>query len=197
MQTISSVCEGFFESRGSKFFSFLLPIIQFDQKLLELRQFHPKAVHFVHATRKKETQIIESFSDDGEPRGSSGVPTLNVLRGEDLIDVGVITVRYFGGTLLGVGGLVRAYTQSAQDAIKIAKEKDLFLPYEEMVVYSFVISYSSLKQVQYWIDRLEIIVLNKTFHSDGVEIELSSTQEKKRQLDDFYQAKFGLLPKPC
>ena len=66
-------------------------------------------------------QILESFDDDGEPKGSSGMPSLNVLRGENLIDIGVIVVRYFGGTLLGVGGLVRAYTNAIKDAIRFCK----------------------------------------------------------------------------
>jgi len=73
---------------------------------------HPKARHIVYAYRELNefNQIIENSSDDGEPKGSSGVPVLNVLRGEEFINVAILVVRYFGGIKLGIGGLVRAYT---------------------------------------------------------------------------------------
>ncbi|EAL3126754.1 YigZ family protein, partial [Campylobacter jejuni] len=80
---------------------------------------HPKAVHFVYAYRVLNdfNQIVEDKSDDGEPKGTSGMPTLNVLRGYDLINAALITVRYFGGIKLGTGGLVRAYSDAANTVI--------------------------------------------------------------------------------
>ncbi len=71
--------------------------------LVNLKKEHPKAVHFVYAYRtlNEYNQIIEDKSDDGEPKGTSGIPSLNVLRGYDLVNTAVITVRYFGGTKLG------------------------------------------------------------------------------------------------
>ncbi|MDE5591355.1 MAG: YigZ family protein, partial [Helicobacter sp.] len=104
------------EVKGSRFIAFLIPVEIFDDFLAKIRIHHPKAVHFVNASRalNLEGQIVESFSDDGEPKGTSGMPTLKVLRGYDLIECGLVNVRYFGGTLLGSGGLVRAYTQSAK-----------------------------------------------------------------------------------
>lgn len=191
MFKISLIYEGFFENKGSKFFSFLIPIALFDQKLSELRCSHPKAVHFVYATRKKETQIIESFSDDGEPKGSSGMPTLHVLRGEKLIDVGLVSVRYFGGTLLGVGGLVRAYTQSAQNAISEAKRQNGLKLYEERVRYQIVVPYSLFSQIQYWINYLKIEIVEQCFQSESVKIYLSSTEDKKSKLDKICNTKFG------
>ncbi len=159
----------------------------FDEVMLDLKDKHPKAVHFVYASRKKECQIIESFSDDGEPKGSSGVPTLNVLRGEDLLDVGLITVRYFGGTLLGVGGLVRAYTQAAQTVILNAREDGGFEEYRELVDFELEIPYAVLNQVQYWITRLGIIVRDRGFQSESVKLLLSTTQENKEEF-------FKMLP---
>jgi len=68
-----------------------------------LRESHPKARHIVYAYRELNEfeQIVENSSDDGEPKGSSGVPVLNVLRGEDFINVAILVVRYFGGIKLG------------------------------------------------------------------------------------------------
>ena len=76
------------------------------------------ASHNVYAYRVGYgTSVTEGMSDDGEPSGTAGRPTLAVLRGADLGDVALVTTRYFGGTKLGTGGLVRAYTQSAQEAL--------------------------------------------------------------------------------
>lgn len=191
MHTISSIHTGEFESRGSRFLSFLTPFSSFHSLLLQLKKDHRKAVHFVYATRVQEAQILESFSDDGEPKGSSGIPTLNVLRGEDLIDVGLVTVRYFGGTLLGVGGLVRAYTQAAQEAIKQMKAKNDFFPYQCRIQYELNVPYSFFSQVEYLLHQFDIQVLQKSFEIQEIRLSLSSTQEKKEEFDKVYKAKFG------
>ena len=78
----------------------------------------PDASHHVYAYRVGYgNSITEGMSDDGEPTGTSGPPTLSVLRGYDLGDVGLVTTRYFGGTKLGTGGLVRAYSEAAHVAL--------------------------------------------------------------------------------
>ncbi|PJF33799.1 MAG: YigZ family protein, partial [Phototrophicales bacterium] len=83
-----------------------------------IRNEMPDASHHVYAFRVGYgNSVIEGMSDDGEPKGTSGPPTLATLRGSDLGDVVLVTTRYFGGTKLGTGGLVRAYTQSAQEAL--------------------------------------------------------------------------------
>lgn len=192
MYTISSVHTGEHESRGSRFLSFLSPFSSFYSLLSQLKEDHRKAVHFVYATRFQEIQIIESFSDDGEPKGSSGIPTLNVLRGEDLIDVGLVTVRYFGGTLLGVGGLVRAYTQAAQEAIRQMKAENDFFLYQCRIQYEFNVPYSLFSQVEYLLYRFDIQVLQKDFNIREIRLSLSSTQEKKEEFEKVYKAKFGL-----
>jgi uncharacterized YigZ family protein len=78
----------------------------------------PGANHYVYAFRIGHgNSVIEGMSDDGEPTGTAGPPTLSVVRGSDLGDITLVTLRYFGGTKLGKGGLVRAYTESAQEAL--------------------------------------------------------------------------------
>lgn len=79
----------------------------------------PDASHYVYAFRVGfGNTVIEGMSDDGEPSGTAGPPLLAVLRGVDLGDIVMVVVRYFGGTKLGTGGLVRAYTESAQDGLQ-------------------------------------------------------------------------------
>lgn len=191
-QTCSQISQGVFESKSSKFFSFLIPFSHFHSSMLELKEMHPKAVHFVYATRIQEKHITESFSDDGEPKGSSGMPTLNVLRGENLLDIGMITVRYFGGTLLGVGGLVRAYTQSAQEAIRSAKQNNLLLPYQKKTTYTIFYPYALSKLVDYWVIKLGLEEQKRNFKIEGMEIELSSTLEQKEEFLRICQDKLGL-----
>lgn len=87
--------------------------------LQELRAAHPGASHHVHAFRVGfGASLTEGMSDDGEPPGTAGRPTLAVLAGSGLGDVALVTVRYFGGSKLGTGGLVRAYTQAAQAVLE-------------------------------------------------------------------------------
>lgn len=88
-------------------------------RIAEMRRQHYDATHNVYAYIIRENAIMR-YSDDGEPSGTSGQPTLNVLRGEELGDVCCVVTRYFGGTLLGTGGLVRAYTAAAKLAVQAA-----------------------------------------------------------------------------
>lgn len=85
-------------------------------RLEEIRRANPKARHNVWAYVLRDGR--ERYSDDGEPQKTAGVPTLEVLRHSGLVDVCIVTTRYFGGILLGAGGLVRAYTQAAQRALE-------------------------------------------------------------------------------
>lgn len=119
MQTINKIYKSNLEIKKSNFISYLCPYNEFKNLLNKLKKEHIKAVHFVYAYRVLNdfNQIVEDKSDDGEPKGTSGMPTLNVLRGYDLINTALITVRYFGGIKLGTGGLVRAYSDAANTVI--------------------------------------------------------------------------------
>lgn len=86
--------------------------------IARIRAEMPDANHHVYAFRAGYgNSVTEGMSDDGEPSGTSGPPTLAVLRGADIGDIVLVTTRYFGGTKLGTGGLVRAYTEAAQTAL--------------------------------------------------------------------------------
>ena len=87
--------------------------------LRELREAHRDATHNVFAYRIRENNLTR-YSDDGEPSGTSGLPTLSVFTGAEVTNVCCVVTRYFGGTLLGTGGLVRAYTKAAQLALEAA-----------------------------------------------------------------------------
>ena len=108
--------------RKSRFVTTILPADTAPaarEAIAELRAAMPRANHHVYAFRVGFGQsVTEGMSDDGEPRGTAGPPTLAVLRGSGIGDIALVTARYFGGTKLGIGGLVRAYTESAQEALR-------------------------------------------------------------------------------
>jgi uncharacterized YigZ family protein len=170
MKTVKKLSAASIEVKNSKFHSFLFPFSDFEEKLKELKKIHTKANHFVTAYRylNENNQIVEGSSDDGEPRGSAGRPTLKVLQGEDLINVGVITVRYFGGILLGVGGLVRAYSEAVKEAIKKAE----IVEYKDVFEFRFEIPYDKTREIEYLIKKYDIFVVDRGFGIEGIEYQI-------------------------
>ena len=117
------------EEKGSRFISQLVPLAQEnDVRILQqqARDAHPKASHVVYGWRliTDKGQISEGFSDDGEPSGTSGMPVLRQLQHENAVNSLILVVRYFGGTKLGTGGLQRAYSQAARDALALLNAED-------------------------------------------------------------------------
>lgn len=122
--TIKQATEGLFKDRGSKFLAFAYPITneQEIKKYLDaLRGLHPKANHHCYAYRLGIDRNQFRVNDDGEPSGSAGRPILNVLLSKDITNVLVVVVRYFGGTLLGVPGLINAYKSATIEALAEAE----------------------------------------------------------------------------
>ncbi|WP_300448018.1 YigZ family protein [Helicobacter mastomyrinus] len=174
MKMLLSQAQGSFESKGSKFLSFLTPFGEFDTLYKNLRQEHTKAAHFVRASRhlNEYQHIIESFDDDREPKGSSGIPSLNVLRGEELINVGVVVVRYFGGQLLGVGGLVRAYTAAVQNTIEMAQTQHLLQTFVMSESITLQIAYNQLSLCEYEAQKMGLKVYKDSFLANGVRLRI-------------------------
>lgn len=112
-----------FSISGSTFIGHVQPVETIDhaeQFVDAVREEYDDATHNVPAYRVRADPLREYASDDGEPSGSAGKPALNVLQGQDLENVAVVVTRYFGGTELGVGGLVRAYSRAVSDALEDA-----------------------------------------------------------------------------
>jgi len=111
-----------FKDRGSKFLAFVYPADSadtFKQYLQELKKEHPKAVHHCFAYRFGTDKNNFRVNDDGEPSGSAGRPILGQIDSKELTNVAVIVVRYFGGTLLGVPGLINAYKTATAMALQL------------------------------------------------------------------------------
>ncbi len=122
-KTIADRCEARFIEKKSEFIGYLAPVSTEEEAIAfieEIRALHRKATHNCYAYILRENGIAR-HSDDGEPSGTAGVPIYEVLRKEELTDVACVVTRYFGGVLLGAGGLVRAYTKGAKDAVDAAE----------------------------------------------------------------------------
>jgi len=156
------------EINRSKFIAILIPYENFKNKMNQLKTEHPKARHFVYAYRylNEFNQLVENQSDDGEPKGSSGRPVLNVLRGNALINSAVIVVRYFGGTKLGVGGLVRAYTESVNQVLK----KSNLMEFKIRVSQSIKVGYRDVGLVEHILKQYAHTDWVKKFEEKNVEI---------------------------
>lgn len=130
-----------FKEKGSKFIAFAYPIIgteDFKMALLQTKSLHPKASHHCFAYRMGLTNNIFRVSDDGEPSGSAGKPILNAIDSREITDVLVVVVRYFGGTLLGVPGLISAYKNTALLALQTTPivQKQILVLYEIQFDYT-------------------------------------------------------------
>ena len=179
MKYIQKEFENCFEEKKSKFIAYIMPYSKFDEIMQKLKNEHPKARHFVYAYRylNEFDQIVENSSDDGEPRGTSGRPSLAVISGADIINTAVIIVRYFGGTKLGTGGLVRAYSDSVNEVINIAS----FFEYKKLIIKKIECNYSELSKLEYLLKEEDINVINKTF-SQEIILEIELTIEEWEEL---------------
>ena len=176
MKTIEKSFVGIYEVKKSKFIAHLVPIGEYKGLQDKLRAEHPKARHVVYALRylNEFDQIVENFSDDEEPKGAAGVPSLNVLRGEELINVALLTVRYFGGTKLGIGGMARAYASAVKEVVSVAD----IIKYEKEYVYQFETSYSNVQRAEYLLKKLEIEQVEREFLGDKVAWKIITNEEK-------------------
>ncbi len=178
-KTIARRCEARFIEKKSEFIGYLCPVSDEEQATAfveEIRSLHRKATHNCYAYILRENNIAR-HSDDGEPGGTAGVPIYEVLRKEGLTDICCVVTRYFGGIMLGAGGLVRAYTRGAKDAADAAEIKLMALAerLELTVDYSL---YGKLSQV---FAELDARVESEEF-SDSVKINLCIREESSETL---------------
>lgn len=121
--TIQSPAEGLFKDRGSKFLAFAIPCATEErakQLVAGFREQHPSAVHHCYAYRLGADDKKQRFSDDGEPGGTAGRPIMGTILSANLTNIIIVVVRYYGGTPLGVPGLINAYKTAAAEALAAA-----------------------------------------------------------------------------
>ena len=141
--TVEQSAEAVFKDRGSEFIASIFPVIQeqdFKHQLIASKKAHPKAVHYCFAYRMGFSGERFRVSDDGEPAGTAGKPILGQLLSKELTNAGVIVVRYFGGTLLGVPGLIAAYKTATSLVLQMVPivQKFIEIPYELHFDYRYM-----------------------------------------------------------
>lgn len=134
-KTLADSYESEFRDRGSRFLGYAFPVEDLStikQQLSRLKELHPKAVHHCYAYRLGWDGTQFRANDDGEPSGSAGKPILGQIDSQGLVDTLVVVVRYFGGTLLGVPGLINAYKSTSQLCLQqaVVLNKDIEINFQ-------------------------------------------------------------------
>jgi uncharacterized YigZ family protein len=161
-KTILQSSTGYYKDKGSKFHSFAYPVENEHEvkKILQsLKKEHHSARHHCYAWRIGTEQIAFRANDDGEPSSTAGKPILGQLVSFDVTNILVVVVRYFGGTLLGVSGLINAYKLAAAEALKNAEIVTNCIE----VKFQLDFTYAELNQVMQIIKNENLTVLNSQF----------------------------------
>lgn len=167
-KTVKALAEDEFIEKKSRFIGHIAPVASEDEAVAfinEMRCKYRDATHNVYAYSLREGQIKRA-GDDGEPQGTGGVPVLNVINGAELVDVCCVVTRYFGGTLLGVGGLVRAYSEGAKIALAAAEIKVMAQSADLLLRCG----YDFFGKLEYYLNEHGVLVLSTEF---GEEVAVS------------------------
>ena len=182
MKKISRDAQIEIEVKGSRFIG-LVSLCKSEEQaknyIHTIKKAHPKANHHCSAYILFQSQI-ERSNDDGEPSSTAGLPMLQVLRGQGLIDVVAVVVRYFGGTLLGRGGLIKAYSEAVAKAIESAGIKE----YKEISTYTIEFPYPMISIVENIIQQNSHI-LNREYGEHAIiRFKIENIQDIQVQLMD-------------
>jgi len=168
-----------FKDKGSKFIAYAFPIAdvnEFKEELAAIKKEHPKATHHCFAYRLGLEGDNFRVSDDGEPSGSAGRPILGQIDSKQVTNVLIIVVRYFGGTLLGVPGLINAYKTAASFALQVTPvvQKPI------LINYRLQFDYTQMNEVMKIIKRFDCVVLQQEmqlFSVMGIAIAKKNAEE--------------------
>ncbi|NLI90363.1 MAG: YigZ family protein [Epulopiscium sp.] len=164
-KTVAKYAEAEISIKKSRFIATVKPVKtqeEAEEFLDELRKKYWNATHNCYAYQIGKKNEIQRFSDDGEPQGTAGKPMLDVLKGENLTDTIVVVTRYFGGTELGTGGLVRAYGRSTKEGVLAAGIIECILVRR----YIVTIPYTLVGKVQYLLAENGYITEDEEYTED-------------------------------
>ncbi len=162
MRVLKARAEREIEVRRSRFIARAIPITDLAQikaLVAQARTEHPGANHVVHAAVVGRDAGQISYSDDKEPKNTAGRPAVEVLKGSGITDILVLVIRYFGGTLLGTGGLVKAYAESVKEVLKAAVTEELI----EKSAFSLTIPYNLYELTKIALQDTEATIEDESF----------------------------------
>lgn len=195
-QTIKECVEAEITEKKSRFICHAYHVESVEEAeeiLKKLRKEYHDARHNCFAYRVIKDDVSRS-SDDGEPSGTAGIPMLNILNGRNLSNILVVVTRYFGGILLGTGGLVRAYSLATTTALDNANVVIQSLG----LVARFIVNYKDLEELKYILKNMGIVI-SKTDYGEKVEVYIEGIGDKVRNLgyekisDRFVLEKFEII----
>ena len=195
MITIKEPIQSEIVEKKSKFIANIYYVESVDEaedKIKEVKKKYHDARHNCSCYRVlEEGKIVEKSSDDGEPSGTAGGPMLNILQKKELVNIVVIVTRYFGGILLGTGGLVRAYSEVTQKAIEEANLIDITMGKE----YEVKVDYSNLEKLKYYaktnnisitkIEYLNEIICSLQIQNEDIEKFLRDVEQQKINIIEY------------
>lgn len=140
MKRVLTNTQSSLRERGSKFLGYLLPVENqddFDESLASIKSEYPDATHHCYGWRLNPAKPQEFAQDDGEPGGTAGLPILNQLKSFEVINAGLVVVRYYGGTNLGKSGLIKAYGTAAELCLQKADLKPIEIIWKVKIIYPY------------------------------------------------------------
>ena len=184
-QTISSPSEGVYKEKGSKFIAMAYPIFsesEFKEKMQDLKKEYHDARHHCYAFRLGADMQQYRFSDDGEPSSTAGKPIFGQIQSFKLTNIAIIVMRYFGGTKLGVGGLITAYKAATKDALNNANVISRTVDNS----YEIQFSYAIMSDVMNFLKKNSIEILSQSLEESGtiqIRVRKSESQRIIEQLE--------------
>jgi uncharacterized YigZ family protein len=165
--TISMSAEGLYKEKGSKFIAIAFPVFseeEFKEGLNELKKKYHDARHHCYAYKLGLTENEYRYSDDGEPNNSAGAPIFGQIKSYELTNIAIVVVRYFGGTKLGVGGLITAYKAAAKDALNNAKVIERTIDH----IYQIEFTYEIMSDVMNFVKQQKLEVIQQVLEEKGM-----------------------------
>ena len=165
-KTIATPSQGVYKEKSSKFIAFATPVLseeEFKAKLQQIKKDYHDARHHCYAFRLGLTDNEYRYSDDGEPNNSAGSPIYGQIQSFELTNICIIVIRYFGGTKLGVGGLITAYKEAAKDALNNAK----IITRTVDNVYEIQFGYEIMSDVMNFIKKNKLEVTSQVLDEKG------------------------------
>ena len=194
MKVLIRRAEAEIEVKKSRFIAIAIPTDTMEAvkaAVDSVRAEHPVANHVVHASVVGKSGTMYSFSDDREPKNTAGRPALEVLKGSGITDIVICIVRYFGGTLLGTGGLVKAYGDSAKEVLRIVRTEELV----EKTSFRIVMPYNAYTLIKRIFESMCVTLSSESFAdaitAEGV-IPSSSEESFRKAVEDIGQGRIML-----
>ncbi|MBI1836748.1 MAG: YigZ family protein [Flavobacteriia bacterium] len=194
-RTVAELSEGLYKEKGSKFIAYAIPCYSEEEAKIHLenwRKANHQARHVCYAYRFGVNQDVYRANDDGEPNNSAGIPILGQIQSFDLTNILIGVVRYFGGTKLGVGGLITAYKTAAKDALENANliEKEIF----EWIQLKF--DYKDMPSIMSLVKQHNLVIHEQIFELDcqlKLNLPLHRKEILKENLSEFNSVEIQLL----